>query len=49
MHGCKPIFFGLYIRNEYLVLGFALACSEMNELFVDMAVTLYFLQQSRQD
>jgi hypothetical protein len=30
-------------------LGFALACFEMNEHFVDAAVTLYFLQQSRQD
>jgi hypothetical protein len=27
----------------------ALACSETNEVFVDVAVTLYFLQQSRPD
>jgi hypothetical protein len=29
------------------VLGFALACCETNEIFVDVAVTLYFLQHSR--
>jgi hypothetical protein len=27
----------------------ALACCEMNGLFVDVVVTLYFLQQSRPD
>jgi hypothetical protein len=31
------------------VLGFALEFYEMNELFADVAVTLYFLQQSRED
>jgi hypothetical protein len=31
------------------MVGFALACCEMNELFVYVAVTLYFLQLSRAD
>jgi hypothetical protein len=33
--------------NKLIVVGFALACCEMNEIFVDVAVTLYFLQLSR--
>jgi hypothetical protein len=31
------------------MLGFALVCCEMNELFDEVAVILYFLQQSRQN
>jgi hypothetical protein len=31
------------------VVEFALACCEINQLFVDVAVTLYFLQLSRAD
>jgi hypothetical protein len=34
--------------ENLFVVGFALECCEMNELVVDVAVTLYFLQQSRQ-
>jgi hypothetical protein len=35
--------------SKLIVLQFTLVCCEINELFVDVAVTLYCLQLSRPD
>jgi hypothetical protein len=37
------------VTNNLFVVGFVLVCSEMNDFFVDVAVTLYFLQLGRAD
>jgi hypothetical protein len=38
-----------HLVNNLFVVGFALMCCEINELFGDAAQTLYFLQLSKAD